>query len=187
MEYVTDCLVEQISEELRTGNINLFNGLALIKATAKDYVRNAQLRLILKPVADACKTLAPILLPTVRNRSDLSSGYAAGNILNILCHLKTDISEYDFSDLTIRPAYLKGLNLHHVNFANTSFVNPVLTHTLVVFFLSHLVLMEDYCQQVIAMGKFTLASFRWTISCHLSRAHRLGAVSCLQPGWKDAC
>ncbi|NJR61447.1 MAG: NACHT domain-containing protein [Cyanobacteria bacterium CRU_2_1] len=133
MEYVTDRLIERINEELQLGTLELFNSHALIKATAKDYIRETQVRLILKPIADANRTFATALsqsiLQSIRERLDLSVGYAAGNLLNLLCYLKVDISDSNFSHLTIRQAYLNGLKLYHVNLANTHFVNPVLTYT----------------------------------------------------------
>lgn len=51
MEYMTERLVEQVTEELLSGAIKLFNTHALMKAQAKEYVRNSQVRLILDEVA----------------------------------------------------------------------------------------------------------------------------------------
>lgn len=50
MEYVTDRLVEQVTEEILSGAINMLNTHALMKAQAKEYVRNSQVRLILAEV-----------------------------------------------------------------------------------------------------------------------------------------
>ncbi len=136
IEYMTDQLIEQVCEEIKTKELKLFNSHALILATAKDYVREAQIRLILKPVADSLlgtlgsersieAQLTQILL-MVRERSPLKPGYAAGNILNLLIHLNTKkdeepvLSEYDFSKLTIRQAYLQDVSLHNFNFANAN-------------------------------------------------------------------
>jgi WD40 repeat protein len=132
MEYVSDRLVEQISDELSNGTLELFNTHALIKATAKDYVRETQVRLILQPILNGLNNTENhfvILLRTVRRQSQLSSGYSTGNLLNILCHLNANISNYDFSHFTIRQAYLKGKHLYHINFAKSHFINPVLTYT----------------------------------------------------------
>src|SRR5919199_966689 len=59
MEYMTDRLIEQVCLELRRfveaihgSAFGLFKTHALIKAQAKDYIRETQIRLILKPVAD---------------------------------------------------------------------------------------------------------------------------------------
>lgn len=50
MEYVTERLVEQVTEEILSGEIKMLNTHALMKAQAKEYVRNSQVRLILAEV-----------------------------------------------------------------------------------------------------------------------------------------
>jgi hypothetical protein len=50
MEYMTERLVEQVVEEIAAGRIRLLNSHALMKAQAKEYVRNSQVRLILDEV-----------------------------------------------------------------------------------------------------------------------------------------
>lgn len=53
MEYVTDHLIERMHQELNTEVIEAFADYVLVKAQAKAYVRNSQVRLILNPVADS--------------------------------------------------------------------------------------------------------------------------------------
>lgn len=130
MEYMTERLIEQVSDEIRKGQFELFNSHALIKATAKDYVREAQIRLIIKPVADRfnreqMQNIASIL----RNQPEILSGYATGNIINLLVHLKIDLSAYDFSHQIIKQAYLQGKNLQGVNFADSEITKSVFTET----------------------------------------------------------
>ncbi|NTV65002.1 MAG: hypothetical protein HGA65_15945, partial [Oscillochloris sp.] len=52
MEYVTERLIEQVSNEIVSGSIHLLNTHALMKAQAKEYVRNSQVRLILGEVLE---------------------------------------------------------------------------------------------------------------------------------------
>ena len=52
IEYVTEKAIAQISQELESGKLQLFNSHALIKASAKDYVKDSQIRLILQPIID---------------------------------------------------------------------------------------------------------------------------------------
>ncbi|WP_251960483.1 WD40 domain-containing protein [Nostoc commune] len=140
MEYMTDRLVEEVCHEITTLEIELFNSHALIEATAKDYIRNTQIGLILKPIIDRLSTI----FRTSKNmESQLSKilwylqhilqtpGYAGGNLLNILCQLQTNLSGYDFSNLTIWQAYLQSVNLHQVNFANADLAKSVFSETLV--------------------------------------------------------
>lgn len=139
MEYVTERFVDNVYQELISGELELFNTHALIKATTKDYLRNAQICLILKPVADR-------LLAVLGNKENIKNhstqllsklqlctcgkpGYAAGNILNLLQQVQVDISGYNFSQLTVWQAYLQGVNLHHVNFSNADLTKSVFTQT----------------------------------------------------------
>ncbi|MFS0519401.1 NB-ARC domain-containing protein [Nostoc sp. UIC 10607] len=140
MEYIIDYLIEQICQEIQIGEIKLFNKFALIKATAKDYVRNAQIRLLFKPIADQLLNLFGTLenvenslsriLSKLKSFGDHKPGYAGGNILNLLWQLQIDISSYDFSNLTVWQAYLQEMNLPGVNFSNADLNKSALTRTL---------------------------------------------------------
>jgi WD40 repeat protein len=139
MEYLTDTLIEQVCEEIQTGKIEVFNKYALIKTTAKDYIRESQIRLILQVVID--KLLANLrskknlenqlkqIISSLQEKSLPQAGYAGGNILNILRYLETDFTEYDFSNLVISQAYLQGINLQRVNLADSEITKSVFTQT----------------------------------------------------------
>ncbi|MBW4599872.1 MAG: hypothetical protein KME29_09710 [Calothrix sp. FI2-JRJ7] len=136
MEYVIDRFIDEVSQELTSGVIVLFHTHALIKATTKDYLRNAEIRLILKPISD--RLLAHFanvedylnnLLSNLQLLTSRKPGYAGGNILNLLWQLQADVSGYDFSHLTIWQAYLQGMNLHEVNFTNSDLTKSVFTQT----------------------------------------------------------
>lgn len=135
MEYITDNLVQQIWQEISTQNTNLLTSHALIKATAKDYIKEIQTRLILKPAIDGLLTvfrsqeslrnqIRKIFLK-LRETLPQEQNYIAGNILNLLCYLKTDLSYYDFSYLTVRQADLRNVNLHNVNFVHANLERTV--------------------------------------------------------------
>jgi WD40 repeat protein len=139
VDYTTERLVEQIGEEIKNGEIALLNNYALIKALTKDYVREAQRRLVLKPVLD--KLLVTFgekshfeaqlkkIISTLQEKYPRKPGYAAGNVLDMLCQLKTDLRGYDFSHLTIWQAYLQGMNLHEINFSHSKLAKCVFTQT----------------------------------------------------------
>ncbi|MBD2514590.1 hypothetical protein H6G93_06125 [Nostoc sp. FACHB-973] len=139
MEYATTSLIEQVCEEILTENIDLFRRHALMKATGKDYVKDTQIRLIIKPVIDGLLTvfrskknlenhLAQILA-TLREISPLEQSYTAGNVFNLLCYLETDLGGYDFSDLTIWQADLQNVKLHNANFAHANLAKSVFVET----------------------------------------------------------
>ncbi|MCF2151411.1 NB-ARC domain-containing protein [Desmonostoc muscorum LEGE 12446] len=139
MEYVIDRLIERVTNELTTVELSLFNSHALIKTTVKDYVRESQERLILQPIAEQfCKTFSSpkaleqqiaIVLLQLQSPKVKLSHYGAGNLINLCCHLQFNLTGYNFSDLTIRQAYLQNRNLPHVNFTNSNFLQSVFTQT----------------------------------------------------------
>jgi len=132
MEFASNRFIERVRQELQSQQLDLFNTHALIKATAKEYVRETQIRLVLKPIVDGLNQLdkqLATLQQIVRNQPQLSSGYSSGNLLNILGYFNFDIRSYDFSCSTIRQAYLKSKHLHSINFSDSHFVSLALTHT----------------------------------------------------------
>ncbi len=153
MEYVTDSLVQQVcaeitgkleknknNSEFRIPNSELLNTHALLKAQAKEYVRDAQSRLVLKAVIDKLYTVyyhknnieqqLIKLLFIIRERAPRQPGYAAGNILNLPCQMETNLSGYDFSYLNVWQAHLAKVNLHNVNFQNADLAKSVFAETL---------------------------------------------------------
>jgi WD40 repeat protein/transcriptional regulator with XRE-family HTH domain len=127
MEYTTNRLVDQAFEEISGGSLSILRRIPLLKAQAKDYVRESQTCLILQPIADrlrmafgregAIGKLQEILenLRSEVQRPD----YAGGNILNLLVELGAELEGQDFSHLTIWQAYLRDVELHSVSFARS--------------------------------------------------------------------
>jgi WD40 repeat protein len=140
MEYVTNKFIELVCEEINNQNINLFKSHALIKATAKDYIRENQVRLILKPVIDgllaALKSKKNIenqltkILTNLQKTSPQEPSYTGGNIFNLLRYLETNLNGYDFSYLSIWQADLRNINLHNANFAHADLAKSVFIETL---------------------------------------------------------
>ncbi|GAP96963.1 WD40 domain-containing protein [Leptolyngbya sp. NIES-2104] len=128
MEYITAQLIEQISQELLTQQIHRFNQYALIKARAKDYIRESQIRFILHPIANqlqqhfncssSVEQHCQAILKTIHTNYQGQSGYAGGNLLNLLRQFNFDLTGYDFSHLSVWQADLQGIQLHQVNFSH---------------------------------------------------------------------
>jgi len=138
MEYVISVFVEQIYSEIETEAIGVLASHALIKAQAKDHIRDTQVRFILAPLAERLlpshgKTGSEQKLKSILSKlhqiGDQRSGYAAGNVLNLLIQLQCDLRGYDFSNLTIWQAYLQDVALPDVNFANADLTKSVFTGT----------------------------------------------------------
>lgn len=143
LEYVTEQLVDQVSGEIidcakAVSHASLLKTHALIKAQTKDYIRETQMRLILQPLADRLLTtldrseldqVLMQLLSNYRGKGKQQTGYLAGNIINLLCQMQVDLSDRNFSELTILQAYLKRVNLHRVNFAGADLSQSVFTES----------------------------------------------------------
>jgi WD40 repeat protein len=113
---------------------------ALLKASAEEYIRESQARLILDPIAnrllislrsrDEAIAYAKLLLEELRSQPLRIAGYAAGNVINLLRHAQVDLSDFDFSRLIIRQAYLQGADLHRVNFTQSDLSRSVFNESL---------------------------------------------------------
>jgi len=110
MEYMTTRLIDQMYEEISTETIGLFGSHALIKAQAKVYVRETQIRLMLIPAAQRLiesvgrkgfEKMLKGMLALLREAPSGKISYAAGNLLNLLVQLQYDLSGYDFSDTLV--------------------------------------------------------------------------------------
>ncbi|NET41395.1 NB-ARC domain-containing protein [Okeania sp. SIO2B3] len=139
IEYITEKFIATVCQEIETGKFLLFNHHALLMATGKDYIRNTQIRIFIEPIIqrliDIFQTQKNLenycqsLLEELRKNTPLKSGYISGNILNLFCHLNTNLIGYNFSHLTIRQAYLQGINLHNVNFSYCDLTQSIFTQS----------------------------------------------------------
>ena len=138
MEYITEKLIDVFVREISTGEIELLRTHPLIKAQDKDYLREAQVRLILQPVLEqlffSLKEKHQIerqlqdILQQLRLANSIEAEYAVGNIINLLKYLKVDLAGWDFSHLQVWQADFRGINLQGVNFAHADLANSVFAH-----------------------------------------------------------
>lgn len=140
MEYMSDRLVERISNELINPDCFAtpsYESLAvvtypLIKTTVKDFIRESQEKLILQSVAEQLKQSLSTPnhairhhLNTLQSRKSQAIGYSAGNLINLAWALDIDLTGQDLSALAINQAYLSQVSLHKVNFARAIFKNTI--------------------------------------------------------------
>ena len=139
MEYVAERLMEKMAEEIRSGHLRRLNSHALIKADAKDYIRERQIYDLLQPLLEKLmalfeqeERLKQVLLERMAlwQQAPLKPGYAAGNLLNLLWQLGLPVSDSNFSHLTVRQAYLKDMSLHRVNFSGADLSGSVFAEKL---------------------------------------------------------
>ncbi|WP_373538470.1 AAA family ATPase [Chamaesiphon sp.] len=139
MEYVTGRFVDRICSEIERQVPFVLNTHPLMQANTKEYLRQAQLRLIVQPAIDRMRAKlgnpAQIgrhlrqILANWQQTHPLQSGYLAGNLLNLLIELKLDLTDLDCSELVIQQAYLVGTDLVGVNFTNSRTIDCAFTQT----------------------------------------------------------
>ena len=139
MEYVTERLIDQVCGELIHGELGVLDSHALSQADTKDYLRNAQYRLILQPIGaqlqqqfgdQQAKSLLDQALALLKARPFQPPGYGAGNVLNLLNQMGVSLNGYDFSHLPVWQVYLQGVDLQGVNFAGANLTHSVFTQTM---------------------------------------------------------
>ena len=153
IEYLTERLITGVCAELlhadqassrpddreqRTfrDSLAVLNRFALVKAQAKEYVRQSQKRMILQPVVERLvgelgpaelAARAQAILAGLRVAAPLAPGYAGGNLLNLLLHAGIDISGYNFSRLCVWQADLQGRAGVELNFGASDLTGSIFT------------------------------------------------------------
>jgi hypothetical protein len=130
LEYATTHLVEEVALEIEQG---------LELATAKEYVRQTQTRPLVAPLLRHLlsrsqgreeverRLLAP--LSHVRERADDAQGYAPANLPALLREERGHLRGLDLSRLSIRQAYLQGVELQDTSLVGARLHDPVFTET----------------------------------------------------------
>lgn len=137
MEYMTEQLVETLSREVTSPALDQWHRYAILKTTVRDFVTESQGRLIVSPLVAVMRDRLPtvaaqmqhlqILLTAIRATS--AHGYGAGNLINLSNALDLDLSDFDFSGLTIRQADLRYRFFQRVNFAHAHFHHTAFKQT----------------------------------------------------------
>jgi WD40 repeat protein/transcriptional regulator with XRE-family HTH domain len=151
MEYVTEQLVEYVCEEIQNSKLEIqntasrfnFAGLilnshALMKAQSRDFIRETQIRLIVQPILEYLLTQFGSQPPIEQRFQELLTplrfsrqpGYLAGNLLNLLVSLQTELQNWDFSNLAVWQADLRRVNLSGVNFQHANLAKSAFAETL---------------------------------------------------------
>jgi WD40 repeat protein/transcriptional regulator with XRE-family HTH domain len=135
LEYVTDRIVEKAADEIMHARPELIVDQPLIKAVAKDYVRETQERLIGEPILGLLKAnrisggAEPRLLALLngwRNRPEPEQGYGPGNVFNLLRVLRGDVRGVNLAQLVLRQAYLEGVEAQDASLAGAHLHEAVL-------------------------------------------------------------
>jgi WD40 repeat protein/transcriptional regulator with XRE-family HTH domain len=136
LEYVTEQLIEDAARELVSGEPNLLLHQPMLEATAKDYVRRSQERLIARPlVSRLIETVGSArgaeqrlisILDQQRGGPVEQQGYGPGNVINLLALLRGNLKSLDLSGLAIRQAYLNEIEAQDTSLATAHLLETVL-------------------------------------------------------------
>src|SRR5438034_8841116 len=139
MEYLTDALLEHLSEEIRTMAMDHLHRYAVEQAQAKDYVRQTQVRLLVRPLVERLRAelgsdarieeQCLSLLTHMRTEDGSSQGYGPANVIALLKALRSDLRGLDLSRLAIRGAYLQGVDMQDATLAGAVMRECVLSET----------------------------------------------------------
>lgn len=139
LEYVTDVFVQRMSEEIQRGEMKLLCSHALKLATAKEYIRLRQERILIVPVLAELRTVyasdgviaahLSSLLDRVRHLPTSEQAYGPTNIASLLYHLQGHLRNVDLSHIALREAYLQGVEMQYTSLRNALLQNTVFTHS----------------------------------------------------------
>jgi WD40 repeat protein len=137
LEYVTQVLVERVSEQVQRSGWEHLVQYALEQAGAKAYVRQAQERLIVAPVivhlravyrqTEAVEERLLGLLSQLRAREQEAVGYGPTNLISLLRELRGHLRRIDLSRLAIRGAYLQGVEMQDATLAEATLRDTIIT------------------------------------------------------------
>jgi WD40 repeat protein/transcriptional regulator with XRE-family HTH domain len=140
LEYVTDQLVEDVAQELTNSELVCLRIQPLLRATARDYVRRSQERLLAGAVLDrliarlgsprAADRRLVALLDRLREMPLEEQGYAPGNVANLLRLLRGDLRRVDLSALAVRQVYLQGVEAQDASLVGAHVSESVLTEAI---------------------------------------------------------
>jgi WD40 repeat protein/transcriptional regulator with XRE-family HTH domain len=140
LEYVTLVLITEVSEEIQQHQLDRLIQHGLSQATAREYVRQTQERLLLSPLLTELQRTysAPTQLETqllslldkLRGWEDLAQGYGPANLIALLRLHRGNLNGLDLSSLSIRGAYLQSVEMHDTSLFGVLIRDTVLTEAI---------------------------------------------------------
>jgi WD40 repeat protein/transcriptional regulator with XRE-family HTH domain len=169
LEYVTNRLVDAAAEEIERREPVVLLEQPLIKAQAKDYVRQTQERLIGAPILrqlkerlgeDGTQQRLLLLLDGWRELTGEEHGFGPGNVVNLLRLLRGQLRGLDLSRLAIRQAYLAETDTHDASLVDAQLADSVLAEA---FPIAHAVALSGD-STLLAAGTSTGELLLWRLA-----------------------
>lgn len=127
LEYVTGRLISEAIEEIQAGRLTRLVEHGLTLAQSREYVRQTQERLILRPILDSLMSIYAepsaiegrllALLSQLSTWSNQAQGYAPANLVGLLRLLRGHLRGLNLSRLMLRNVYLQGVDMQDTTLA----------------------------------------------------------------------
>jgi hypothetical protein len=140
LEYATAQLMAEAASEIEYGQLVRLIEHALELATVKEYVRQTQQRLLVAPLLAQMRTMYAGRLAVeehllanlshLRARADHAQGYGPSNLLALLRELRGHLRGLDLSQLSIRGAYLQGVEMQDTSLSEAALHDTTFTEAL---------------------------------------------------------
>ncbi len=140
MEYLTDTLVERLSEEIVQGKPQQLRRYALEQGQAKDFIRQTQVRLFIHPLIEELRSElgedalveAQLLhlLEQFRSEDAVAQGYGPANVISVLKALRGHLKDLDFSHLALRNVSLQDIEMQDTRLSEATLRDCVFTETI---------------------------------------------------------
>src|SRR5712692_6462952 len=139
LEYATARLIAEAASEIEQGRLACLIEHGLEQATAKEYVRQTQQRLLMAPLLAELRNVYPqraaleqqlfAQLSQLRARADYAQGYGPANLVALLGLLRGDLRGLNLSQLSLRGVYLQGVQMQDATLAGALMRESVFTET----------------------------------------------------------
>src|SRR6266699_2696114 len=130
LEYATERFLAEIASEIEQGTLSRLIDHSLELATAKEYVRQTQQRLLVAPLLAQLRNVYPqraaleqqlfALLDQLRARANYAQGYGPANVLALLREHWGHLRGVDLSQLVIRGASLQWVEMQDATLAGAT-------------------------------------------------------------------
>lgn len=140
LEYVTAILIKEAVHELQQHQLKSLMQYGLEQASAREYVRQTQERLLLAPIIKnlynayqehiEIEKLLLSQLDQLRQRANHAQGYGPANLIALLRLQRGYLRSLDLSRLTIRGAYLQGVEMQDTSLAGAVIHDTIFTEAL---------------------------------------------------------
>lgn len=139
LEYATARLIAEASDEIREGKLVRLIEHGFELAHAREFVRQTQQRLIVAPILanlrsqyvrhDLLEAKLLAMLAEFAAQAEDAQGYGPANLVTLLRLQRGNLRGLDLSRLTLRGAYLQGVEMQDMSLAGATIHDSIFTET----------------------------------------------------------